>query len=450
MKILTAIANYGSKNAGYLDRLIGEYRSMDHDVDVVVLSNIDKELGREVEVKVGLPSKNPWSLPFGHKRIFAERINDYDLFIYSEDDTLIRQSNIDAFLDVSEVLPENEIAGFLRYEVDSENRRFFSSVHSHFHWVPGSVKSMGKDIFARFTNDHSACFMLMREQLQKAIDSGGFLVAPHQGRYDLLCTAATDPYTQCGFTKMICISRLEDFSLHHLPNQYLGRMGLAEDEMRLQVERLRSLIGDEGDKRELFATETKLNDCRWDKFYYEKRRDDILALVPDGAKNVLSVGCGWGETEAALVQKGVRVVAVPLDTVIGECARSRGVEAAERFDAILFVDVVEHLADPVEVLSEYATLLNDDGRLIVSVPNFDYIKTRQKISRNGQYAGAFEDRQLHLTTMNMVKDWLGQSKLKVGCRRYEINRRCQKLSRTTFGLFDRWLGAGIKVMGQRV
>ena len=116
MKILVAIASYGTNNDQYLQQLIDEYSSMPYLVDIVVVSNIPKALGKEVEVVVGLPSKNPWSLPFAHKRIFIARQNHYDLFIYSEDDTLITQQNIEAFLQVTALLNSNEIAGFLRSE----------------------------------------------------------------------------------------------------------------------------------------------------------------------------------------------------------------------------------------------------------------------------------------------------------------------------------------------
>ena len=107
MRILVAIANYGSKNLEFLDAVIREYRSMPHDVNIVVLSNIPKDLGSDVEVIIGLPTKDPWSLPFGHKKIFAERLGQYDLFIYSEDDILITQKNIESFLRQTKALPED-------------------------------------------------------------------------------------------------------------------------------------------------------------------------------------------------------------------------------------------------------------------------------------------------------------------------------------------------------
>jgi hypothetical protein len=308
MKILVGIANYGTKNMGFLRTVISEYQSMSHQIDIVVFSNIPKALGRGVEVKVGLPSKNPWALPFAHKKVFAERANEYDLFIYSEDDTLITEHHIKAFLDVTRILPAHEIAGFLRYEVDSLGKKYYSTVHSHFHWIPGSVKRIGDRTFARFTNDHSACYLLTREQLKMAIDSGGYLVEPHDERYDLLVTAATDPYTQCGLSKVICISHLQDFGLHHLPDIYIGRLGLAEDEFHRQIETL--LKNDEESHGRLFLAETKFKQGRWSKHYYEKCREDMIGLIPNTVKQVLSIGCSWGATEEALVHKGHKVSAI--------------------------------------------------------------------------------------------------------------------------------------------
>lgn len=99
IRTLVAIANFGLKNTKYLEKLLKEYRSMvNYEVHIVVLSNIPKVIGPDVEVRVGLPDRDPWSLPFGYKELFANRVEHYDLFIYSEDDTLIEELNIDAFV----------------------------------------------------------------------------------------------------------------------------------------------------------------------------------------------------------------------------------------------------------------------------------------------------------------------------------------------------------------
>ena len=450
MKILVAIANHGNKNMGFLNTVIKEYQSMSYSIDIVVLSNIPKVLDPGIEVKVGLSSKNPWSLPFGHKKLFAERANDYDLFIYSEDDTLITENNIRAFLNVTRILPEHEIVGFLRFELDPHGRKYYSTVHSHFHWVPDSVKSIGVHTFACFTNDHSACYMLTRKQLKMAIDSGGFLVDPHDERYDLLVTAATDPYTQCGLSKVICISHLKDFEIHHLPDIYIGRLGLAEGEFQRQIESLLRNAGNGDSRGGLFPVETRLRQGRWSKSYYEECRNDIIALIPDRVKNVLSIGCGWGATEETLVRNGHKVVAIPLDSIIGACAEAKGVEvtipdfeeayetiSGRRFDCMIFSEILQHLNDPVRILSRYAGLLTGEGIVIISVPNFLNIKIRRQLSSEKILLGdinAFDKAGSHLTTKRKVNEWLEQSNLEVVNSHYGFEGRLQHLAHITPGI----------------
>lgn len=465
MKILVAIANYGLKNQVYLRKLIDEYTSMSYDIDIVVLSNIPKELGSDVEVKVGLPAKNPWSLPFGHKEIFAEKMNEYDLFIYSEDDTLIKQENIDAFIEVTKVLPENEIAGFLRYEEDTECKKYCSSIHSHFHWIPSSVHSIGQYTFAHFTNAHSACYILTRRQLKKAIASGGYLIGPHEGRYDLLCTAAIDPYTRCGFRKMICISHISDFLLHHLPNQYIGRMGLELSEMQAQINALLAINDDKKAQIELFPVETMLNKSTWDKLYYEQCRNDILEVIPRISRNVLSVGCDWGATEAKLVQRGVKVVGVPIDSIIAESAKSRGIEVLpsdfertkeslinKKFDCLLVADVLQHLPEPGKILTEYTKHLDQKGYAIITVPNFNYIKyfctavKNRKASKDGKI---FDKTQIHFTTSKMVSRWIKQSGLEIVEVKYKIKDRFGRLAKISLRLLNGYLAPEILFVARK-
>ena len=99
---------------------------MPYEVDVVVTSNVAKNLGPDVEVVVGLPSKDPRSLPFAHKRIFAEQSELYDLFVYNEDDILITQRNLEAFLRATASLGKDEIAGFIRSEMGEQGEIVFA------------------------------------------------------------------------------------------------------------------------------------------------------------------------------------------------------------------------------------------------------------------------------------------------------------------------------------
>jgi 2-polyprenyl-3-methyl-5-hydroxy-6-metoxy-1,4-benzoquinol methylase len=471
-KILVAIQSYSATNEQHLARMIREYKSMaSFDVDIVVFSNAPKQLDEGVEVIVLKGGRNPWiwprnavtgrslrSLredyndwkrqmrlsPFPHKQLFAERLNGYDFFIYSEDDMLVTERNLRAFIEVSAKLQENEIPGFLRYEERPGGGHNYPEIHGHYHWDPATVHRHGEYTLAFFTNEHAACYVLTQKQLQKAIDSGGFLVGPHKGKYDPLCTAATDPYTQCGFQKVVCISHMEDFLIHHLPNKYVGtHFGIDEREFRRQLDLLVNL-GASGQKAvSLFETETKLREGSYSKSYYEPIFEDVLAAIPAGAKTILSVGCGWGATEAELARKGFKVTAIPVDPLIPGGAMAASVEIVagsfdqalrqlrgRQFDVLLILNVLHLVSNPTDTLSQLKAFLTTEGTLIALVPN---------TAKKHKYADAYRRTRMHLVSQSSVRDWFRQSGLKVAELKNILGPKAQKIARLSRGLVDSWL-----------
>lgn len=428
MRILVAIACYGTKNLNYLERLLSEYRRMPFQVDFVVLSNEPKDLGPDIEVLVGLPARNPWSLPFAHKPLFAERVKNYDLFIYSEDDTLITEKNIQAFLDATRILPRTEIAGFLRYETGHDGQRHISTAHGRYHWQVDSVQPIGGNIFARFTNAHSACYILTRDQLERAIASGGFLVPPYEGEYDMLCSAATDPYTRCGFNKVVNISRLEDFLLPHLPNKYVGALGTGYAAFMAQVQALCQIAAGKRPATSALPDRQLPMIRPWLKNYYEPCCQELIGLVPKQARSVLSLAIGTGATECELVRLGFRVTAIPLDSVICAAAESKGVElvhcalgqAPEKmrgrhFDCLILRNVLYLHEDPASVVLAFSSLLADGGRLLVMEPNFGNVQTYggRLLNRPGYHGlGSFRENGITRVTTGRVRRWLKAADLR--------------------------------------
>ena len=383
---MVAIACYGERNLPCLKRVIQNYRSMSLKVDVVVLSEAPKDLGPDVRVVVGLPSENPWSLPFAHKKLFAENADRYDLFIYSEDDNEVGEKHIRAFLDATPHLAEDEIAGFLRYEISPSGVWFLDEALWHFHWRPTSARRRGPYTVAEFTNDHAGFYLLTRAQLKRAIASGGFLREPYEGRYDLLCTAATDPYTSCGFRKVICVSALEEFLIHHMSNRYADRLDVSLESFKKQIETLIAIQEGRHPSATLFIDGVKFWHSWWQKSYYEKPAPELLAIVPREAKTILSLGCGWGATEAKLQERGAQITAVPLDSVIGAAAVRPGIEmiygtweqclkvlAGRRFDCVLMTNLL-HLQDqPGQCLKQCSQFVEEGGSLVLGGPNFDRV-----------------------------------------------------------------------------
>jgi 2-polyprenyl-3-methyl-5-hydroxy-6-metoxy-1,4-benzoquinol methylase len=466
VKILVVVVSYGYKNDQYLTRVLDVYRAMSYDVNVVVTSNIPKDLGADIEVIVGLPSKDPRSLGFASRKIFAERMDHYDVFIYVEDDILITEQNIDSFLDATGVLSADEIAGFVHAEEDPDGNLYFDPPHSSFHWDPSSVKKSGKYTLAQFTNVQSACCLLTQQQLRQAIASGGFSIEPHEGRYEMIESASNDLYTQCGFTKLVPVSHLEQFTVRHLPaNKWAVMPYRASAEFYRQINALVSLEGTGRPKTLLFEPETKVLHRKWSKDYYERARKDVVSLIPDGVRTVLSIGCGWGETEGWLVNKGVRVVGIPMDSVIAACAEAKGVEIVygdldearkrledETFDCLILSSVLHLVNDPVAVLSSYVELLVPGGIVLATAPNFAQVTTRWRRLKGAPHyrnLGNYATTGIHVTTPKVIREWFRRCRLTAARFAYVIPEKGLFLHRLSLGLARSLLGEEVICVGKR-
>jgi SAM-dependent methyltransferase len=134
--------------------------------------------------------------------------------------------------------------------------------------------------------------------------------------------------------------------------------------------------------------------------YFEDENLALLRLAPSGLR-VLDVGCGSGVTGAHLRDLGNVVWGIDSAPEVAGPATERldrfipgdvtspevlaGALGEERFDVIVFADVLEHLSDPVRVLRTYRRYLNPGGSVLVSVPNVAVWHVRL-----GLLAGRFE------------------------------------------------------------
>jgi 2-polyprenyl-3-methyl-5-hydroxy-6-metoxy-1,4-benzoquinol methylase len=451
MKVLVCIASHGSRNDEYLHRLLDQYGNMPYEVKVVVLSNIEKPLPADVGLRVGAPTRNPWSLPFAHRQVFLDQKDEHDLFIYSEDDTLITQAHVVAFLETTLTLRDDEIAGFIRSEEGPDGALYYSTIHRHYHWDPRSVVVRAGATYAHLTNEHGACYMLTRGQLHRVIASGGFSTAPHEGKYDMLVSAATDPYTQCGLRKLLCISDLAKFTCRHLTNKYVGKTGVEKRIVDLQIAALLDIAKGTLRATEPIPVDTKLPGSRWAKSYYEPCDDVLVSMVPPGARRVLSVGCGWGKTEEALMERGAEVTAVALDVVIGTVARSRGVNVAAvarpddalpldepgAYDAILVSRMLHLLPDPVGTLRRLRSLLAPGGVIVASYPNLAHLAVRIKRVVGHPDVGGVGDYPrsgVHLTTPARVRRWLNAAGFAMRHVEARFSGRWHRYNKVTLGL----------------
>ena len=421
--VLVALASYGTAQDHYLERVITEYRSLKMPTRVVVLSDKDKPV-RGAEVIAGLPLRDPHSLPFAHRKVFAENARRYDLFIYAEDDTLLTEQHIEAFLSTQAKLEEDEILGFVRSEASPAGRKYITSIHHHFRWRAETVVERHGDLFAELSNLHSGCFIVTRRQLSRAIASGRFLVAPHAERYGMLETATTDLYTQCDMRRLICVSQVRDFIVPHLPNKYYAKMGIPLGDFEFQAQSLCNHHRAGSWNGSLFDVESRAPGFRWSKDLYQPD-PDLLSEVPSSIKSILSVGCGSGANEIRLSRLGMNVCAVPLDAVFGAQLRRDGIRTVEgpldsaisdlsdeRFDAVMLADVLHLVDDPVTWLRKLREALAPGGQLIASVGNTcDAICwVRDWLDGNRRpFIADFRSSGVHAVSAKRLRRWLRET-----------------------------------------
>jgi hypothetical protein len=237
MNILVVIVNYGTEQLQYLEQVVSELKSFKkYNVSIIVNSNIPLDIEGIDMVNV-IELDNYQLLPLTCKQVIWDHKDDFDVFLFGENDHLFKEHHIDKYLEYTNILPENRIAGLIQYE-ENETGKYYPAYHAHYDWDYNSVEEYKGKKFAHFTNLHQATFILTKEQLHKICEQYNFTQFFGQSGYSVKCKVNTDIYQFCGMKKMICISEFEDNLIHHLPNIYIngeqGRNKLGNHENKMQ------------------------------------------------------------------------------------------------------------------------------------------------------------------------------------------------------------------------
>jgi O-antigen biosynthesis protein len=148
----------------------------------------------------------------------------------------------------------------------------------------------------------------------------------------------------------------------------------------------------------------------------------VVGLVPEGAR-VLEFGCATGYmSEVMRTSKGCRVTGIEIDPEAGELAKQHcdrviigdaeeldydELLGKERFDAILFVDVLEHLKEPGDVLARIRPFLSRRGSVLASIPNVAHGSVRLALLA-GEFryrrTGLLDDTHLRFFTRQGVQE----------------------------------------------
>lgn len=233
MKILAVLVNYGTEQLNYLQQVVTELKSFKkYNVTVIVHSNIPLYDIKGIDQTIVVELPNYQLLPMTCRQTINHYSNNFDLFIFSENDHLWKEHHVDKYLEYVSILPKNRIAGLIQYEAN-ENGRFYPAYHAHYEWDWNSVEEYGGKKFAHFNNVHQASFILTKNQLTTIQSKKDFTRFFSNDHYSVKCKTNTDIYKYAGMKKLICISDFEDNLIHHLPNIYING-GPGEVEYRVK------------------------------------------------------------------------------------------------------------------------------------------------------------------------------------------------------------------------
>jgi SAM-dependent methyltransferase len=140
---------------------------------------------------------------------------------------------------------------------------------------------------------------------------------------------------------------------------------------------------------------------------------------PDG--RLLDIGCGEGQMLRRFERLGWDAEGVDTDPVAVATGRAGGLSisqgdvesqhyAANSFDAVSMNHVIEHVFDPVGVLSEISRILKVGGRLVIVTPN---VRSWGHARFGEDWRGLEPPRHLHLFTIAALRDLVVRAGLRV-------------------------------------
>jgi len=160
------------------------------------------------------------------------------------------------------------------------------------------------------------------------------------------------------------------------------------------------------------------------------QRTDVVRSLLGKPRDLrlIEVGCGRGVALSRLGESGYDIRGCDISTESVAALKAGGwdvfvcdIEAdplPEMYDGILCLEVLQQLFDPVAVLRMLTGQLNDNGFLIVSVPNEFHIWSRLGLLFGVSHLGHFEESHVRLFTPRRARQMFDRAELRVEKTRF--------------------------------
>lgn len=192
--------------------------------------------------------------------------------------------------------------------------------------------------------------------------------------------------------------------------------------------------------------------------YFNHNRQEMLQYIPKGSKFILDVGCASGKFGLALKKQipcivwGIepnheasKIAKYNLDNVINSKFDDNIDFCGQKFDCIIFNDVLEHLPNPNEVIEIAKKYLNPNGYIVSSIPNVFYYWNfiRNILHEDWKYedAGIMDKTHLRFFSSSSIKRMFVESGGEIikheGINSY-YSRKFKLFNYLTFFKFNNW------------
>lgn len=233
-KILLTIMNYGTTNRNYLITCLREYNSFKNysiTAHIFLTSEFDCTEFKNLNIiKHICPESLGESFVHESKPIIYENRNNFDYYIYSEDDILITKENFDSFISIQKYLPFPYVCGFLRYELlENDDYKYLidnhptHSCHRHGNCSIKQNYTINNDVYFEPYNIHQACHVLTNDHI-KYLSKNHLKYFEKKSNYaGMREGCASDIYVHFGLIKVIPKNeKIKNLLIHHLPNKYVN------------------------------------------------------------------------------------------------------------------------------------------------------------------------------------------------------------------------------------
>lgn len=230
---MICICNYGIVQLEYFKKQLNEFSNIkNYNIELFVQSTVDNsELYKNCPLTIHetLYSDIKFDLSRKHREIIVDNKDKFDYFIYTENDILLTQDNVDYLIEYSKKFSDTYyVPVLLRYEKLDDITYLIDSDPCHSWCFPGHegktinkyVDHNGEMVYVP-TNPHQACFFLSKKNIELLLEKNLFSgsVDRIHPAWGVLETMASNVYMMNVLEKFIPIDSFEKCLIRHISNR---------------------------------------------------------------------------------------------------------------------------------------------------------------------------------------------------------------------------------------